>query len=69
MEQLPTQIRERADYWANHQVFDHATKSEISALLRSNAVGELSDRFYRDLEFGTGTPRYSRSRICKDEYI
>lgn len=47
-------IKEKAEYWAGADVFDDQTKGEIRDLLDQNAVKELTDRFYRDLEFGTG---------------
>lgn len=39
--------------WLNGD-YDAATKKEIQALLDANATTELTDAFYRDLEFGTG---------------
>jgi phosphoglucomutase len=51
MEQV---ILERAQYWATNPVFDQATRSEIQDLLTSKNEKELTERFYRDLEFGTG---------------
>lgn len=47
-------ISSRAKYWSSSQVFDDGTRQEISALISSNNERELSERFYRDLEFGTG---------------
>lgn len=51
---LEEKIAERARYWATSKVFDTATNQEISSLLEKNDDKELIDRFYRDLEFGTG---------------
>ncbi len=43
-----------ANYWATSPVFDAATRHEIGALLEAKNEDELTERFYRDLEFGTG---------------
>ncbi len=51
---LDPQIAERANYWATSEVFDSETRGEISQLLESGNEAEIIDRFYRDLEFGTG---------------
>ena len=46
-------ILERArDYIAKES--DHAFRSEVEALIKADDMKELEDRFYRDLEFGTG---------------
>lgn len=47
-------ILDKANYWAQDHAFDEATRAEICELLEKNAETELTDRFYRDLEFGTG---------------
>lgn len=47
-------VHERATYWATSSAFDPGTRSEISALIEARNDKELSERFYRDLEFGTG---------------
>ena len=47
-------ILDRATYWATNPVFDLSTRSEIQELLDTKNVKELTERFYRDLEFGTG---------------
>ncbi|MCC7526100.1 MAG: phospho-sugar mutase, partial [Chitinophagaceae bacterium] len=49
---MDTKIKERIDVWLNGS-YDDATKEEI----RKKAVespDELTDAFYRNLEFGTG---------------
>lgn len=38
--------------WMEHPYFDAETKSELAAIAQNNK--EIEDRFYRDLEFGTG---------------
>ncbi len=40
------------EYWLNDDYFDEETKQELLAI-RNNEV-EVEDRFYRELEFGTG---------------
>lgn len=47
-------VRKLAQYWATAPVFDAKTRGEIGALLEANDQKELAERFYRDLEFGTG---------------
>lgn len=37
--------------WAEHPYFDPQTQAEIAA---TRDTAELEDRFYKDLEFGTG---------------
>jgi phosphoglucomutase len=51
---LQDKVRKLAEYWASSKVFDSATRDEIGALLSQNNETELTERFYRDLEFGTG---------------
>lgn len=43
--------RERYEQWLNDCFFDEATRRELAALQDEK---EIEDRFYRDLEFGTG---------------
>lgn len=50
---LDADIRKKAEYWANSPVFDDATRREVASLLEKGQEGELVERFYRDLEFGT----------------
>ena len=47
-------IKNRASYWATGTAFDQETHKEISQLLEEGNERELNERFYRDLEFGTG---------------
>lgn len=44
--------REVYEYWMNDPYFDEATKAELAALAGDEK--EIEDRFYRELEFGTG---------------
>ena len=43
--------RETYKQWCTDTFFDEATRAELSALTDEN---EIKDRFYKDLEFGTG---------------
>ena len=40
------------NFWLNDDYFDEATKNELLAI--RNNEKEIEDRFYKDLEFGTG---------------
>lgn len=55
---LERKIKERAEYWATAKVFDEKTRNEVSSLLKkeNDVVAEktLTEKFYTDLEFGTG---------------
>ena len=44
--------REQFDFWLEDDYFDDDTKKELLAI--RNDDREVEDRFYRDLEFGTG---------------
>jgi phosphoglucomutase len=52
---IDNSIAERAQKWLS-DFFDPETKKEIRELLQQNP-GELEDRFYKTLEFGTGGMR------------
>ena len=54
MSDLKNQVADRAKYWATSEVFDLSVRSEIQNLISENNEKELIDRFYKDLEFGTG---------------
>lgn len=41
-------------YWRDNSFFDSQTRSELSRLDPVRDAAEIEDRFYRDLEFGTG---------------
>ncbi|MGB0452097.1 MAG: phospho-sugar mutase [Bacteriovoracaceae bacterium] len=50
-------ILEKAKYWATSEEFDAVHREEIQKLIDAKdekAEKELTERFYRDLEFGTG---------------
>ncbi len=46
------QALERYEAWIKDPVIDEATKTELSGI--SGQEKEIEDRFYRELEFGTG---------------
>ncbi|GAB3991788.1 phospho-sugar mutase [Spirosoma daeguense] len=50
---LDASTQERVDKWLSGN-YDAATKESIQHLIDSGNVTELTDSFYRDLEFGTG---------------
>lgn len=49
---LNEEVKNRYESWLNDSNIDVATKQELQALAGQD--GEITDRFYRDLEFGTG---------------
>ena len=44
--------REQYDFWLADAYFDEATKAELRGIAGNE--GEIEDRFYKELEFGTG---------------
>lgn len=44
--------KEQYEFWLNDSYFDDSTKAELKAI--SNDEKEIEDRFYKELEFGTG---------------
>lgn len=53
MEQLDQQVNDKVQEWLNGQ-YDENTKNTILNLLDNAHYTELTDAFYKDLEFGTG---------------
>lgn len=51
--QLDASTQQTIDTWLNGN-YDQDTKAEIQQLIAQNATVELTDSFYRSLEFGTG---------------
>ncbi len=51
---LSKEVQTRIDSWLNSPVIDSDSKKEIQHLLDSGNEKELTDSFYKDLEFGTG---------------
>lgn len=65
---------QRYEFWKNDPFFDAQTRAELAALDPATQAKEIEDRFYRDLEFGTGglrgvmgagTNRMNRYTIAK----
>ncbi len=50
---LDKSIQEKVNNWLTGS-YDNTTKSEIQKLIDDNNLTELTDSFYKDLEFGTG---------------
>jgi phosphoglucomutase len=53
MQQLDKATQERVNQWLSGN-YDDKTKAEIQTLVDNNSVTELTDSFYKNLEFGTG---------------
>lgn len=51
---LSTEVQTRIDQWLNSAVVDANAKKEIQQLVQAGAEKELTDGFYKELEFGTG---------------
>lgn len=49
-----TRSLEKARTWADNPFFSDDSRAEIQRLIENNNLGEIEDRFYKDLEFGTG---------------
>lgn len=47
-------IESRIKEWTTSTEYDEATRNEIRQLVKKGDEKELTDRFYQDLEFGTG---------------
>lgn len=55
--ELDSQVQKKAKYWCDSPEFDKLTRQEITQLFQNQDFKELTNRFYRDLEFGTGGMR------------
>ncbi|MBK0383995.1 phospho-sugar mutase [Pedobacter sp. SD-b] len=53
MQELDKATQEKVNQWLNGS-YDKNTKAEIQKLIDQKAYTELTDAFYKDLEFGTG---------------
>ncbi|WP_353137527.1 phospho-sugar mutase [Pseudopedobacter sp.] len=53
MQELEPLVKEKIAVWLNGN-YDQETKQEIQNLIDSQSYTELTDSFYKDLEFGTG---------------
>ncbi|MBR0093473.1 MAG: phospho-sugar mutase [Lachnospiraceae bacterium] len=47
-----SEAKKKLEYWLSADCFDEATKEELKGIAQDEA--EVTDRFYKDLEFGTG---------------
>lgn len=45
---------DKAHAWANNPLFDNESRLEIQTLIDNLDLKEIEERFYKDLEFGTG---------------
>ena len=54
---MDNKILDKAKEWSENKAFDQGFRKEISLLIEKNDESELTDRFYKDLEFGTGGMR------------
>lgn len=45
-------VKEQYDFWLSDSYFDEATKAELRAI--ASDENEINERFYKNLEFGTG---------------
>ena len=45
---------DKAKAWANNDYFSKESREEIQTLINNNDQKEIEERFYRELEFGTG---------------
>lgn len=70
-------ISENYEVWKNNKFFDEETRAELAALSPVEDAKEIEDRFYCDLEFGTGglrgvmgagTNRMNRYTVGKATY-
>ncbi|MDQ3395355.1 MAG: phospho-sugar mutase [Bacteroidota bacterium] len=53
MQYLDQSVADKVQHWLNGN-YDEPTKNELQQLLNQKAYEQLTDSFYRDLEFGTG---------------
>ncbi len=54
---MSKEIIEKAINWAKNPTFTNEARQEIQKLIDSNNIEELTERFYKGLEFGTGGMR------------
>ncbi|HOX82011.1 MAG TPA: phospho-sugar mutase [Chryseolinea sp.] len=70
MSDLLKSVQVKAQSWLDSAVIDNETKAEIKSLLEKEDSKELIDRFYKDLEFGTGGLRgiMGAGSNCMNQY-
>ena len=49
---MNAEVMKKYEFWCTDSIFDDATKAELKAIEGNET--EIFDRFYKDLEFGTG---------------
>lgn len=54
---METKCLEKAKSWASNPYFDKESQDEILNLIEKNDIKEITERFYKNLEFGTGGMR------------
>ena len=54
MTELDTNIQTRVDQWLTNPSYSEESKQEIQSLLEHKNYTELRDRFFQNMEFGTG---------------
>ena len=54
MSSLSNTVQKRLDNWMTSDAFDEKTRSELRELVDTDNHKEISNRFYREMEFGTG---------------
>lgn len=66
---MSAQYLEIAQKWIENPYFDESDRAELKQLLDKNDKTEIEERFYKDLEFGTGGLRsilgFGRNRMNK----
>ena len=70
MSELLKRVQAKAQTWLDSTVIDDATKGEVKSLLVMEDSKDLIDRFYKDLEFGTGGLRgiMGAGSNCMNQY-
>lgn len=68
--ELLNQVETKAQSWLASNAIDQETKKQIQSLLEQANKKELVDRFYKDLEFGTGGLRgiMGAGSNCMNQY-
>ena len=57
---MNAEVMKKYEFWCTDSIFDDATKAELKAIEGNET--EIFDRFYKDLEFGTGGLRIQTNR-------
>ncbi|GCC50569.1 phospho-sugar mutase [Chryseotalea sanaruensis] len=67
---LSKEVQDRIDLWLNSPIVDEASKNDIKKLQSEGKEKELTDSFYKDLEFGTGGLRgiMGAGSNCMNQY-